>query len=206
MAESAILLTEGGGGKKSHTWQRAIGGVNVEDEFVLPGEFPYASYRVYSGIVSVATAADHILQIMAGSTLNLRIRRWRLKQHNFATAAALRELQLLRLTSAGTGGTVITPAKASTADAAASFTAMTLPTVKGTESTIVDGSPLLYQQAISTTVSGQTSETWEWQQQPGEEPLIIAAGVANGIAFKNIAATAAATVIITLWAVETAFV
>ena len=59
--------------------------------------------------------------------------------------------------------------------------------------------------AISTTAAGQTQDTWEWYQKPGMKPLIIPAGAANGLAFKNVTATAAGTVIIYVEFTETSF-
>ena len=74
MAESFINQTEGSG-KKSHTWDRTIGANTIQDEFVLPGEFPYTSYTIFANGVSIATANDHCLQIMAGASLPVRVRR-----------------------------------------------------------------------------------------------------------------------------------
>lgn len=204
MAESIVQVTSAGT-TKLHTWQRTIGANNVEDEFVIPGEYPLASYTVVpTGSVSVATANDHILQIMAGASLNVRIRRIRFEQSGNATTAAIGILEIWRLSSAGTGGTAVTPAKLDTGDAASGATAMTLPTVKGTESVLVMRSALIYRQAVSATAAG-VDDAWEWVQQPGQKPLIIPAGAANGIAIKSGSAIAAGTVIPYVEFVETSF-
>jgi hypothetical protein len=65
MSESIVQVTEGTG-KKLHTNQRTIGANNVEDEYVIPGEYPLATYFVQANAVSIATAAAHVIQIMAG--------------------------------------------------------------------------------------------------------------------------------------------
>lgn len=205
MAESLVNVTEGAG-KKLHTWQTTIGANNVEDEFVLPAEYPYPSYTAYYHNVSIATANDHLAQLMAGATLNVRIRRIRIEQNANATAAARADFQLLRLTTAGTGGTAVTPSKLDTADAAAGAAGIIIPGVKGTESTVIRDEVLIMRQAIATTQT-QPEETIEWTWFPSTaiKSLKIPAGAANGIAIKNIVAIAGATVDITIEFVEQAF-
>ncbi len=205
MAEAFVNMTEGAG-KKAHAWDRVIGANTVLDEFVLPGEFPYPSYIAAPlSSTSVATANDHLLQLMAGSSLNVRIRRIHIEQANNATAAGSSVLEIWRLSSAGSGGTAITPAKLNLADSAAGATAMTQPSAKGTESVMLMRPNLTYRQALpaSGTVP---DDIFEWVALPNQEPLIIPAGAANGIALKNLTATAGATVAIWIEFVETAFV
>lgn len=203
MAEAFINLTEGSG-KKAHAWDRTIGANTVLDEFTLPGEYPLASYTVYFSNISIATANDHVLQIMAGSSLNVRIRRIWYEQNGNATTAARDEITLLRLTTAGTGGTTVTPAKLDNGDSAAGATAMTLPTAKGTEGTILRGSVLIMRQAIATTGT-QPEEGILWEQHPGMKPWIIPAGTSNGIAIKHVTAIAGANVNGFVDFVETSF-
>lgn len=205
MAEAFVNVTEGSG-KKLHGWDRTIGANTVIDEFVLPGEYPLASYTMTSGgtTVSIATANDHLMQLMAGSTLNVRIRRIRITQHTNATTAAIGAIQVLRLTTAGTGGTSLTAAKMVTADAAAGATGMTLPSAKGTESTILTQESVNWRQTAPS--GGGPNTIWEWDTDQDIEPVIIAAGTSNGIAVKSMNATAAATVNVTIWFVETSFV
>jgi hypothetical protein len=204
VAEAYINLTEGSG-KKAHAWDRTIGANTVLDEFTLPGEYPLASYRVVAESISIATANDHIAQLMAGSSLNVRVRRIRIEQGANAATAGVKSFQVLRLTSAGTGGTSITPAKLDTADAASGASAMSLPSAKGTESTLVDSMFLAVRQAVGTTTA-QVDDYWEWSQHPGQKPLIIAAGTSNGICVKNINATTSGTVNVIIEFVETSFV
>ena len=142
MPESVVQVTEGSG-KLLHTFQRTIGANSVEDEVVLNGEQYLATYRIATAQTSVATASSHLLQIMAGATLNVYIRSIRVYQVAMATAAAITVVALFRLTTAGTGGTVMAPQPLDTTDAASGSTSMTLPTVKGTEA----ANPLDYAEA-----------------------------------------------------------
>jgi hypothetical protein len=152
--------------------------------------------------VSLATVNDHLLQIMAGSSNYVRIRRIHIEQANNATAAAFGVIEIWRLTTAGTGGTAVTPAKFDTGDAAAGATAMTLPTAKGTEGTLLFRPVMLWRQAVSATTA-QYDDVFEWTQHPGQKPIIIPAGTSNGIAIKSTTATASATVSMWVEFVET---
>lgn len=199
MAESGVAVTEGAG-KTLHTWSRIIAAVTREDEFVIPGEFPLPTYSVLSSAVVTATANSHLLQIMAGASLNVRIRRIRIMEATPPAAVSTQVLQLFRLTTAGTGGTVITPRPYETGDTVGA-TAMTLPTVKGTE-----GVQLREHIIWMGTAAIPTALPYvEWRQEPNAKPIIIPAGATNGIAIKNPVGLAAATVYIEVEFVETAY-
>jgi hypothetical protein len=181
MAESIVQVTEGSG-KKLHTWSRTIGANTVEDEAVLPAEFHLATYVAVATAVSTATAASHYLQIMAGASLNVAIRRIRLRQRTAATTASTGAIQIFRLTTAGTGGTAVTPRPFDSADAASGATAMTLPTVKGTEGV------QLWEETtwmVAATTAFTKDNGFEWINLPNEKSIIIPAGATNGIAIKG---------------------
>lgn len=197
MAEGFINLTEGSG-KKAHTFQRVIGANTVEDPVSLVG-LPYlAAYTVTPAAgVSTATAASHLLQIMAGANLNVYLYRLALYQLAAATAAAIDLIEIVRLTTAGTGGTALTPAPRDTTDAASGATAMTLPTAKGTEGVFVDRATAQFTQTIATQAGGKEATLlveFDFARLFGK-PLRISSGVTNGIAIKNPTARAGATVI-----------
>lgn len=203
MPESLVQVTSGAG-PKLHTWQYTVGANNVEQEFGLPGEYPYPTYSVVATNVSVATTADHLLQLMAGASLRVRLRRIWISQLTIVTTAAQLYLEVLRLTTAGTGGGVVTPRPFDTNDAAAGFTAMTLPTAKGTEGVQLLRRTFNLNQALSTTATNLSA--WvEYVQMPNEKPIIIPAGTANGIALKVTTGRAGATVDIVAELVETSF-
>lgn len=183
MAESYLNLTEGSG-KKAHTFERTIGANSVHDSVVIPGEHYLASYVAYSGNVSNATASAHVLQLMAGSSLQVRVRRIRVEQNTNATTGSVCTFEVYRLSTAGTGGTSVTPAKFDTGDAASGATAMTLPSAKGTEGVVVFGTAIVLRQAVAAS-GAVVDDVWEWEQHPGTKPLIIPAGTSNGIAIKT---------------------
>lgn len=197
MAESIVQINEGAG-KKLHTFQRTIGANAVEDEIILHGEPYLATYAVVpSTAMSMATANDHLVQIMAGASLNVMIRRIRIYQVAAATTAAIASFQLFRLTTAGTGGTAVTPAPLDSSDAASGATAMTLPTAKGTEGTLVGYLTGLLIQTVPTGGPNLATLIAEWDfEKLRTKALRIPSGATNGIAIKHLNANAAATVAI----------
>lgn len=200
MSESTISITSGSG-TLLHTATTTIGGNTVHNEFGLPGEYPYATYVAFAGNISVATANDHILQVMAGGTLNVKIRRIRVTQHAAVTTAGLGVFQIVRLTTAGTGGTSSGAlGRFDTSDAASGATAMTLPSAKGTESTILLQDSANFRQTAPT--AGGPNVVFEWIQMPNSKPIVIASGTSNGIAIKSTAALAAGTVNVWIELVE----
>ena len=203
MAESFAEATAGSG-LKWHSWTRSIGGSTVHAGFVLPDEYPYATYSVVAAGVSGATAASHILQIMAGSSLNVRIRSICVEQFAVPAAVAAYSLQIFRLSTAGTGGTAVTPRPYDSADAASGATAMTLPSSKGTEGV------QLYQEALwmGTAAIPTANNRMEWPNivYGGMKPIVIPAGTSNGVAIKNPGGLAGVTFDVTVELVETAFV
>jgi hypothetical protein len=201
LAEDLVVA----GSKNLHTWSKTIGASLVADEFVLPGEFPYATYRLTAANISIATLNDHVIQLMAGSSLNVRLRYFRVVQAGNAATAALASFGLFRLTTAGTGGTAITPRPHDSADSASGATGMTLPSGKGTEGVQLDQTRLPMRQAFLAT-STQVDGQYVWQQGPFEKPIIIPAGTTNGLAIKSQTAIAGASVDVVMVFVETAFV
>lgn len=203
MAESIINVTEGSG-KKLHTFNRTIGANSVEDEVMLLGEQYLASYYIV-GSAATTTANSHLLQVMAGASLKVRIRRVEISQYALATTAAIMDLALVRLTTAGTGGSAVTPSALDTSDSSSGATAMQLPTAKGTEGAFVGGgNAYLMQTAGASTPQVQPLWVWEFDR-PRSKSLIIAAGTANGIAVKNLTAHAAGGVRINVWFDESNF-
>jgi len=205
MAESIVQVTEGTG-KKLHTFQRTIGANSVEDEVVLLGENYLAGYTVAPvANISIATVNAHALQIMAGATLNVYIRRIEVYQSVLATAAGYMGLAVYRLSTAGTGGTVYTPSKLDPADAASGATAMTLPTAKGTEGVALWlGTFSLMQTHAASTPQNQPLAVIDFER-PRSKALKIAAGTANGIALKLTVGNAGASINVVAWLDEANF-
>lgn len=197
MAESSVAVTPGAGALL-HADSKSIGGSTVLDEYILHGEPFLATYVVSTTTaISTATAASHLIQVMSGATLNVYLRRISVYQFAVATAAAITSLQLFRLTTAGTGGTAFTPNPISN-EAAAGATAMTLPTVKGTEAQVLG---IKTCQLIQTVPTGGAPGVapllaeWDFEKLRGKA-LRIPSGAANGLAVKNPTAIAGATVVI----------
>ena len=204
MAEGTLQVNEGTG-KKLHTFQRTIGANTVEDEVMLLGENYLASYVTGPQANSTATANSHLIQIMAGASLKLRIRRIEMYQVAAATTAVLMDTQLWRLTTAGTGGTSQTPNALDPSDGAAGATVMNLPTAKGTEGTLLLRQfPYMMQTVAASAQLNQPILVWDFDQLRSK-PLIIAAGTSNGIAVKNVTAVAAASVTFGIWFDEANF-
>src|SRR5512139_4289122 len=202
MAETSINLTEGSG-KRTHGWDRTISSVLVQDQFVLPGEYPYATY-VAAASALVPVADCHVMQVMAGSTNYVRIRRIEMKQIVAGNATAVPVMEIRRLTTAGTGGTSVTPAPYDVGDAASGATAMTLPSSKGTEGTLLWSSSFVGTND-DTGISVQTLDRFVWEQHRFAKPIVIAAGTSNGIAVKwATSASTLHTVSISIMFVETA--
>lgn len=204
-ATEAFVNVNEGTGKKIHHISRTIGADLQHDEVVVQGEYQYASYTVVlpATAAMLSTANSHLLQIMAGASLNVRIRSIEVWLGGATTSTATFLIELWRLSTAGTGGTAITPGKLVTADAASGATAMTLPTVKGTETTkLYHWNPVV----VSAIASGTPTLLVQKTFPLNIEPLLIPAGAANGIAIKNVSSQAAGTMIMTVEFVETNFV
>lgn len=194
MADTSFAVTAGSG-TGLHTSTHTVGGVTAHDEVMVLGIPNLPSYSaIWAANASLATANAHVLQVMAGSSLNVYITRIRIYQSVLATTVTNTQFILLRLTTAGTGGTVLNTNPFDTAAAAGGATCMTLPTVKGTEGAgLWIGSTI----AIQTLATGQLLPPLlelNFDTLKGQA-LRIPAGVANGLALKVLTATAAAAVI-----------
>ena len=202
MAESIIQLPAPT--NKLRTWNRTIGANSVETEAMWLEDPHDASYTFSTGGIVTTTALSHLVAINAGATLPVRIRYIRGTQLAAPAAVASLELQLIRTTTAApTGGTVITARPTDSADNPAGATAMTLPTVKATVGvTIGDQAQFLFTGAIP----GLAKWEWTWYPANGSKPLIIPAGVVNGIAVTNPLALATASIVWEIGFAEASFV
>lgn len=194
MPESIVQVTEGTG-KKLHTFNRTIGANSVEDEVVLLGEQYVTTYSVVPGAVTTTTTLNsHMLQIMAGASLVVYVRRIAIYQLLAAAAYTPAQIQIRRLTTAGTGGTAGTLAAFDSTDAAAGAATMVLPAVKGTEGAVLWDSVMTVQ---GVAAAGLRDLVWEFNADRLRTKAIrIPAGTANGICVKNATAVATSTYII----------
>lgn len=191
------------GGSDYKQWfvSRTDGSDTVLAPLGVEAEPEIATYVIQFAGIALSTANSHICQVMAGASLRVGIRRIVLWQVANATSIALFQYRLFRLTSAGTGGSSITPAAHDPAESAAGATAMTLPSAKGTESTQVGhGRHLIH---TTATTIGLPPQTWDFTKLR-TKALWIAAGTSNGVALKNISSDSTATVDGFIEIVETA--
>lgn len=180
--------------------QRTDGSDTVEEAAVALSEPFLPTYLIQMNTaISAATANSHLIQIMAGSSLRVGIKRIRVTQSaNGTTQQNIWEIR--RVTTAGTGGTSITPAALDPADTGAGATAMTLPTAKGTESTLLITQNVLTH-ATAATVGLNPVLDIDFTG-PNQKIPWIAAGTSNGIVLKNQTASASTTLLIAVWIVE----
>jgi hypothetical protein len=167
------------------------------DEFGLhhTAESYLPTYSVVTAAVSTATANSHLLQLMGSSAGRSVLRRVRVHQMAAAGANTAAEVQILRLTTAGTGGTAITPRRMDDAgDVAAGGAAMSLPTTKGTEGDILFRGVMML--TVAATVLDPLILELAWSDPRSKGPTVTNSTSA-GLAVKLITAVASATVIIT---------
>lgn len=196
MAESTLAVTAGSG-SNLRVNTRSISATTTLEQFVQIADPNKATYNIVTAATSIATAASHTLQIMAGSTLPVYLHRIMVWQIGLATSAAIVNWDILRLTTAGTGGTALTPAPLDTTDSASGATAMTLPTAKGTESTALFRFSTSLTQTVATQSGGQMATLLadlDFDMLLKSKVPRIAAGTSNGIVLKQVTGAAAATV------------
>ena len=195
MAESTLAVTAGSGSNlRINT--RTISAVSTLEQFVQLADPNKATYNIVTAATLITTAASHTLQIMAGSTLPVYLHRIMIWQFALATSAAIVNWDLFRLSTAGTGGTSLTPAPLDTTDSASGATGMTLPTVKGTETTAIFRFSTQLIQTVGTGGNGGATllADLDFDMLLKSKVPRIAAGTANGFALKQVTGAAPATV------------
>lgn len=193
--------TVDGAGKKLGTSLYSENGILVQDVKTIPGENYLATYTVVAAGILCTTTATHLIEIMAGASLNVRVRRIVITESTAAAAVVAWPLQIFRVTTAGTGGVAITPRPLDSNDAAAGATAMTKATSPGSEGV------QLWQETmwLGTLAVPVSNYALREAQLDFSKPILIPAGATNGIAIKNTVSTATATVDITIEFTESSF-
>lgn len=184
-----------GTGRKAGSVQGLDGGGNTVDSPVFVLDEPFlATYSIGTNTaLSTATANSHLLEIMAGASLHVWVRRLVVTQRAAAGATAVCTFGLYRLSTAGTGGTSLTPAPHDPADTAG-CTAMALPSSKGTETTLLQPQTGSLWSAIPAT-DDMRVVGWDFTTRRSKG-LRIPAGTSNGLCLKNLDAVASATVVV----------
>lgn len=188
--------------KQLDTFQRTISSEAVEDQIVLPGEHAVASWSAVASGISTATSTSHLIFIQADSTNYTRIQRIYVSQAALAGGAATAELQVLRTTTAGSGGTTVNGRPYDGADTNPyPGTIQTLPSSKGTEGVVLLNGRL----GLVAAQPVNSLNRWEWSHNMHTKPIIIAPGTANGICLKIITGIATSTVDILVEFSQTSF-
>jgi len=201
MATDTFFQVTQGAGTKLHTFTRVVGVDTVHESVVVPGLSPYPTYTCSAIGISTATAAAHILQVMAGASLVVYGIRIKIAQRALATTSTVQQFEVRRLTTAGTGGGAVSAVAFDSTDAAAGASGMTLPTSKGTEGTLLRVMTV----GLTQTAPVLNTSVEEWIIGPYAKPKRIPAGAANGIAIKNVSAIASATVDVVVELFELAY-
>lgn len=177
-----------------HTWVRSIASVDRSDQFILPGQNPYPTYVARADDISIATSASHILQIMGDGTNYTRLVGYTVTMTGDRAASdAVVDVVLVRLSTAGTGGSAVTPVAHDAADAYAGA-GMTLPSSKGTEGAT------LHRFWLNIPTAFPAGAPWvpvRWQASRWTKPIVFGTGTGSGLAWKVVTGIAACTVSIT---------
>ena len=192
MATSYVSFNEGTA-RKVRTFQRTDGANTVEEWMYAESEPTLDTYSVQATNIAGVTADSHLLEVMAGASLRVGIRRIRISQFAAASTTRLARFGVYRLTTAGTGGTAVTPLPLDPASGTVGATAMTLASSKGTEAATAVGG--IHSNVIQSTITNQLGNPildLDFGRER-EKALWIAAGASNGICIKNLVADATVT-------------
>lgn len=190
---NAYFTIDEGVDKNIATWSRTVDAATVHVQKVAVDEAFMATYTItVFTAVTISSADKHIVQIMAGGTNRVYLRRLRFWQAANATTTQNISLVVYRLTTAGTGGTSYTPVALDPSSSAAGATAMTVPTSKGTEGSLLDQwFPTIHTTATTVGLRPMLDLSWDGLR---EQSPTIAAGTSNGIAVKCQSSDATATI------------
>jgi len=185
---SFIGVTPGAGAKLATGPTYTENGNVTQDEKVLLGEPYEATYVASWNGVSVATLNDHLFELMAPNTLQVYIRHIYIAQQGYSTTQGT-VLNLARLTSGGSGGTVRTPAALDSGDAAAGSTVMTLPSTKGAEAASLHQWVMVFGATGTTALSNPDGNVLDIRfPNQGQKSFRVPSGTANGMCLKLLVA------------------
>ena len=191
MSDSYISVDEGTERKIDH-WQRTINSATVDQgRVVLAPTFVPTYVATHATAIAISTANDHIMQLMASADFRYLLRRIEVEQVAAANATAQVEIALYRLSSAGTGGTAVSPVELDPVNDASTAAGMTLPSSKGTEGDLLG----IWTAVIQSTITNQTAPLLDIKFDGIHlQPPTVAAGTSNGLALKCLDSDSTATV------------
>lgn len=182
MSASSLQVTPGSGLRLS-TNSYTEGAVTVHDQKVILGEPYEATYVTSFDAVSVASAGQFV-NLMAGASLPVYVRRIYLAQQGYTTTAVW-QIRIYRLTTAATGGAAPGVSPLDTTDAAAGATVMQLPTGSGTEAALLHLRSMVFAATSTTALANPGGQVLDLSfPNQGRKSLRIPAGTANGITIK----------------------
>ena len=201
MTDSVIGVSTGTD-KYLGSTSRSVGGTAREEQYIIEGQATLPTYSIIADDVSVATANDHLIQIMADGTNYTRLVSLRVEPTEDAPASnGYIKLGLYRLTTAGTTGTALNDAPYDTADSYAGDM-RTLPGSKGTEGQLLR----TFYMSMTTAPADEASPKYiEWTPPAGGKPIVFGNGTGDGIALKIIDNLASASVAITAEIITTSY-
>lgn len=164
----------------------------VAPQVITGGQSDDPTYCV-SVSAQANTAATEAIVIEAPAGGAVRIQRIEITAPGIQTTAGVRILQVLRTTTAGTGGAVV-PTVMDGSDAAYGGIARAKPTA-GTESTVLFEIPLFVPTALAAFVPIMV----DFAAVDSLKTPVIPAGVANGIALKDPGAAGGAGFAARIW-------
>ena len=181
MAESSLAVTPGSG-LNLRTNTRTIAATTVHEQALMVGEGNAATYTAIGIDQAVTTSGDHVLFIQGDGTNYGRLRRITIRQSTLAGAVGTLDLRLLRTSTAGSGGTAVSPRPFDAADTDPfAGTCQTRPSSKGTE-----GNQLLqFRLGITATNPMTNANAVEWRDDwNNTKPIIWGTSTANGLCLK----------------------
>ena len=201
MAVSSIGIDEPGVPDKFlHSNSRTISAVVREDQYILWGQNAYPTYTAIGSAVATTTSLSHLLFIQADGTLYTRLlRAWVVVAGDYPTAATDAQVQILRTSTAGSGGGVVTVGAMDSADTYAG-TVQTLPSSKGTEGA------LLWQCRVPLPAAAPAVAPLPFYEAgPYGKPIVFGTGTGAGICFKLVTGIASAAVDVVAEFIQTTY-
>lgn len=153
---------------------------------VVAGQPALATYSLPSGALAAASATD-LLVVEAPSAGVIRLQRLVIWNPGSQTTAGIVDLQLIRKTSAGTGGAV-TPNPLDSSDAAYGGLCRAGVTTRGADGAVLDTIGVY----VPAAVAAFAPLVVDWSQSDSTKAPVILPGTGNGIALKHPGSTGAA--------------
>jgi hypothetical protein len=201
MTESLIGVAEGTD-KYLHTEARTIGGTAREEQIVHEGQPYLPTYTAWGDDLSTAVANDHLLAVMAdGSNYTRLVRLSVVPTEDFPASDSTLKLNLVRLSTAPSGGGTATVVEHDANDSAYGGTAETLPSSKGTEGDILR----TFYLDMASTATDQGRDRILWTPPRYSKPIVFGTATSDGIALKVIDTVASAAVVVHMEFVVTTY-